>query len=253
MLETQSIKNSTTYELNPTQLLGSLDEVLQRDGFIIFICGGKEKGKTNLALLLAEWCFAFDYRKRISTNIDTQDFRIEAKITDLKTLESWLEEGGRKLFILDELGKHARRNRFMSSKNVGIMDLCQLIRHYDCGLIGCAPSEVFIDSKFLNTDILDAKIKKITQTTAKIDNFLLKDAYFLNDVPVTSIKYNSKDIAIFTEKPQIKLEDLPLCCRVSATYALTGSYKETLEQIPEITNPNQIRQNIIECLKKHHL
>jgi len=248
-----STKSSTTYEVNTSNILGSLDDVLQRDGFIIFICGGKEKGKTNLALLLAEWCHVFGYRKRVSTNIATEDFRMEKKITDLVTLKAWFEEGGRKLYILDELGKHLRRNRFMSAKNVDILDLCQLIRHYDAGLIGCAPSEDFIDSKFLNTDILDCKIKKITQATAKIDNYLLKESYFINDVPPTSIIYDSKDIAPFTEKPLVKLEDLPLCCRVSATYAITGSYKETLNSIPEINNPNQIRQNIIECLKSHHL
>lgn len=239
--------------LSPRQILGSLDDILRRDGFIIFICGAKEKGKTNLALLLAEWCFAFKYRTRITTNIKTEDFRLENKITDLQTLEKWLEGKGRKLFILDELGKHAGKNRFMSKKNVKIMELCQLIRHYDAGLIGCAPSEDFIDNKFLNTDVLDAKIKKITQATAKIDNFLLNESYFLNDVPTTSIKYDSKDIATFTEKPELKLEDLPMCCQVSTTYALTGTYKDVLNKFPRLNNPAQIRYYIIECLKKHHL
>ena len=205
-----------------------------------------------MALLLAEWCYTFGYKTRIASNIKAEGYMIEQQITDKQTLEKWLEESGQKLFIFDELGKHLRRNRFMTAKNVEILDLVQLIRHYDAGIIGCAPSENFIDSKFLNTDVLDVKIKKLSKKNAKIDNYLSKQSYFLNDIPKTSIEYDSKDIAAFTEKPLIKMEDLPLCCRVSQTYALTGTYKAVIDSLDEIDHPKQVQRNIIECIRKHH-
>lgn len=238
--------------INTRALLGSLDNILQKDGFIIFIEGAKEKGKTDFALLLAEWCYTFGYKTRITSNIKAEGYMIENQITDKQTLETWLNEKGQKLFVFDELGKHLKRNRFMSSKNVEILDLCQLIRHYDAGLIGIAPSSIFIDSKFLNTDVLDAKVKKFTKKTAKINNYLSKETYFLNDVPRTSIKFDSKDIAMFTEKPKVELDKLPLCCRVALVYAMEGTYKRVLEEIPEISHPEQVRQKLIKCIKKHH-
>lgn len=246
------MQNSTISNIDIGKIIGSLNTVLQKDGFIIYIGGPKEKGKTNLALLLAEICYIFGYRKRIATNIKVESYMFEPQITDYETLDSWLQSPGRKLYILDEAGKHIKRTRFMSSKNANIMDTLQLIRHYDAGFIGIAPSERFIDSKFLDTDILDVRIKKITQKRAKIDNNLLNDSYFFNDVPPTSLKYDSKDIATFTLKKVIPLDKLPLCCRVSQVYALEGSYQRVLDEIPELKDPKQVQRNIIQCIKKHH-
>lgn len=234
------------------QILGSIIEVLKRDGFIIYIGGPKDKGKTNLSLLLAEVCYLAGFRKRITTNIKVESYMFENQITDYETLDAWLKTKGRKLFILDEAGKHIKRARHMSSKNVNIMDTLQLIRHYDAGFIGIAPSERFIDSKFLDTDILDVRIKKLTRKRAKIDNYLLNESYFLNEIPPTSLRYDSKDIATFTLKKVIPLDKLPLCCRVAQVYALEGSYQRVLDELPEIKDPKQIQRNIIQCIKKHH-
>ena len=85
---------------------------------------------------------------------------------------------------MDEAGKHIRKSRFMTQKNILIMDTIQLIRHYDAGFIGIAPSESFINNNFLNTDILDAKIRKIKKDVAIVFDYLIKESYFLYGIPL---------------------------------------------------------------------
>ncbi len=137
-----------------------LETLLNLDGFILFIEGKKGRGKTNTAMLLNEICHAFQWRKHFATNIGTECYYMKY-IANYPELKRWLEnEHGKKIFTLDEAGKHVKRMRFMSEQNTQLMDLLQLIRHYDCGFIGVAPSSSFIDSNFLNTDILGRENKK---------------------------------------------------------------------------------------------
>jgi hypothetical protein len=204
--------------------LGKLDLILNRDGFVIFICGPKEYGKTDKALFLGEYCYIRDFRREISTNIQTESYMIEKQITSLPDLRDWLQTGGRKLFILDEAGKVIRKMGFMTKLNQEMMDILQLIRHYDAGFVGIAPSETFIDNNFLNTDILDAKIRKLSKTTAKVFDYLNQATYFLYDIPRTSIRFNSKDIAVFSHERQVILSELPLCCQIAYEYASGSSF-----------------------------
>jgi len=232
--------------------LGSLASILNRDGFIIFISGAKEKGKTDFALFLAECCFLLGFRKHIATNIKTDSYMVEAQITNLPDLRKWLRSSGRKLFILDEAGKHLPKMRFMTEKNIEIMELIQLIRHYDCGLIGIAPSDKFIDSNFLNTDIIDARIKKILKHKAIVKDYLHNETYFLLGIEKTSIKFNSKDIAEFSIHKKTPLDELPKCCAVARIYAQTGSYKAVSKAFNNMNN-KEIRRYLRKHLKHSEL
>ena len=176
-------------------------------------------------------------------------YLIEQQITDYETLENWLKEKGRKLFIHDELGKTVKKMRFMSDLNLLIMDILQLIRHYDAGYIGIAPNATFIDSNFMNTDILDAHIHKISQKRAIVFDNLNNSTYFLNCLPETTIEYNSKDIAIFERKRRIDLSILPLCCQVASAYAQTQSYEQVQKKFN--LNPNQVRRLILKHIREH--
>lgn len=201
-----------------------LADLLTQDGFILFISGGKEHGKTNTAMLLAEICFFAKLRPHIATNIGTECYYVK-QITNYPDLKDWLEkERGKKLFIMDELGKIMQRMGFATKTNRGLLDILQLIRHYDAGFIGIAPSVKFVDSNFLNTDLLDAHIKKIGKTVAKIRDNLHGNNYFFNEIPKTSIKHNGKDIAIFNmTKPQ-DINSLKDCCKAAKYYYQTGNY-----------------------------
>jgi hypothetical protein len=222
--------------------LGNLDPILQRDGFIIYISGGKEKGKTDFGLLLAEYCHLKGYRTKIGTNVETESYMIEKQITNLPDLKEWLKESKRKLFLLDEAGLSIPKLRFMSSMNIEIMKILQMIRHYDAGFIGIAPSTKNIDSTFMDTDILDAHIKKLSKQLAVVKDYLKNSTYFLYAIPRTSLNFNSKHIAEFTmEKPAI-LKDLPLCCQVAASYSSTGNMKQVGDAFK--LDPTQIRRLI---------
>lgn len=229
-------------------LLGWLDVVLDRDGYVIFICGGKEKGKTDFALFLGEYSFFMGYRTKIATNIkaETPDYSIR-QITNLPDLKEWLRGSGRKLFILDEAGMHVGKLRFMTQKNIEILKILQLIRHYDAGFIGCAPSESFIDNNFLNTDILDAKIRKLSKKKAKVYNYLHRESSFLFDIPPTSTRFNSKDIASFSMTKKTDLSAMQECCRVFYLYAQGYTFRDIGNTFDPPKNPKLVQ----DLMRKH--
>ena len=173
-----------------------LEALLKQDGFIIFIEGKKGSGKTNYAMRLIELCHKYNFRSEFATNIETKCDYVR-KIDNYPELEQWLRIGGKKLYVLDEAGKHIKKMRFMTDQNVKFMELLQLIRHYDAGFIGVAPSSSFVDSQFLNTDILDARIRKLSRVTAKVIDYTNHAIYTIHGIPKTSIRHNSKDIALF--------------------------------------------------------
>jgi len=217
--------------------------VLTRDGWIIFISGKKESGKTDFALKLAQYCYEILGRVKIATNIKTESYMIEKQITNLPDLEQWLKEKGKKVFILDETGKHIGRTQFMTRQTKLLFDILQLIRHYDCGFIGIAPSNSFVNKNFTNTDLLDLWIKKLSKHKAKIKNYLIRSKQWkITNIDKTSIWFDSKDIAEFTIRKNIALASLPLCCQVAKLYVEKGTYK----QIKNILGlaPEQIKREL---------
>lgn len=190
-------------------------DLLSQDGFVIFISGGKEHGKTNFSMLLNEYCFYAKLRKHFATNIGVSSYFIE-KLNTYPDLQTFLEKkSGLKTYTMDELGKILKRMGFATKKNQGLMDVIQLIRHYDCGFIGNAPSPKFVDSNFMNTDILDAHIRKISKNTAKVIDRLHGCSYFINDIPKTSIIHNGKDIATFLMEKPVDINSLKDCCKAA--------------------------------------
>lgn len=235
-------------QLMPPQLL----EILSKDGFIGFIKGGKEKGKTNLAMLIMEVCHEFKIRKHFATNIKTESYYV-SQITNKPDLDTWLKKNrGLKTFAMDELGKNLRKFGFASKKNQDLMDILQLIRHFDCGFIGMAPAGKFVDSSFLiPQDVLDFEIKKISWSTAKVIDYLHGEVYFWRDIPATSIKHNGKDIAKFDmEKPE-DLTDAPLCCKIASLAAKCNGAETSLASIgkPFGLNSEETKREIIKHLK----
>ena len=106
----------------PPQLL----DLLSQDGFTIFIRGGKEHGKTNLAMLICEICHELGLRKHFATNIKTESYYIK-QVANKPDLDTWLQKNrGLKTYIMDELGKNLRKFGFASKKNQDLMDVIQL-------------------------------------------------------------------------------------------------------------------------------
>jgi len=202
-----------TYEID----FSIWDHILKKDGFVIIIEGRRETGKTNVSLGIGEYCYLKGFRTKLATNIKTESYMVEKQITNLPDLKDWLLTHGKKLFILDEAGKHLRRSRFMSNKNIEIMDLVQLTRHYDCGFIFVASSERFLDSGVIDPDICDLFIHKFSWSYLEAENFISNTYDKICDIPATSIYYNDKDIADF--KLERSYEDLEKeCCKVALLY-----------------------------------
>jgi hypothetical protein len=224
-------------------------ELLNLDGFIFFVKGPKGKGKTNFALLLSEVCYGYKYRLHIATNIQCESYFIR-QITNWPDLEHWLKTThGKKLYILDESGEHMARMGFMTAKNRQFMNMLQKIRHFDCGFIGIAPSEKRVDSGFLNTDILDAQIKKISLTSAKVVDNTHNLCYFFTNLPRTSIKYNSKDLALFSMEKEEDENTMQDCCKAAKYYAQTGSLSNTGKFFSPPLISTQVKRLIIEHCK----
>ena len=155
-----------------------LIRLFKEDSAVIMMSGRKGFGKTSFSLSLGEEAYELGLITRIGTNIRTEDERVD-RIVNLPDLKTWLSQKGRKHFILDEAGQYLSRIRFMSKLNKMILDIIQLIRHYDATFIAVAPNEKFIDSNYLNTDILDCRIKKISLHFAQVKNYLTWQSYTL--------------------------------------------------------------------------
>lgn len=182
------------------------------------IFGRRGSGKTDFALLVAEILHKYGVIKEVATNIKiyTSSFIIE-RIDNLEDLEEWASSTtGRKLFILDEAGKTLRRRTPMSKVNVQWLDDLQILRKYRLSLIMVVPAEKYIDSATLGSDVLDAVVVKPNFKNPKIalyEDKLEETSARLWDVPRTSIKFDTWDIALFKrasskEKPKFKTKEL---------------------------------------------
>lgn len=222
--------------------------LFEQECAVIFIDGKKRSGKTNLGLRLLEDAGQEGLIDKMATNINTQKEGIE-QICYLDDLNKWLEGKGRKGFLLDELGKHLSRVRFMTELSKTLFDVIQLVGHFDCYFIGCCPTEGLIDKLFLNTDILDCKIHKRGRIKARVINYITGERYTMRDIPATSIPYNSKDIASFgTTNPKKSLEEfdkLPRCCQCANLYLVLRSYRKVAERM------NCTFQNVGQLMDAH--
>lgn len=205
-----------------------LSKLFKASSSITFIGGRRGFGKTSMALKLGEFALQDKLINKLGGNIRTYtpDPRLEY-IPYYDTLVNWLQTKGKKIYILDELGKNLNRMEFMTKTAKKILDICQLARKYDAHIIGIAPSARSVNKMYTDSDILDCKMIKLAIRIAKVSNRLTWSAYTMTAIRDTTIPFISKDIAIFEmESPKEKqtLEGMPLCCK---TFILFGKHRST--------------------------
>lgn len=223
-----------------------LRSLFEEESAVIMESGRRGDGKTDFALRIGEDALDEGLISRIASNIKTDDPRVD-NITNLPDLRTWLSRRGKKYFVLDEAGKILKRMGFMSKMNKMILDIIQLIRHYDGYFTAIAPSEAFIDSNYLNTDILDCKIKKVGLYFAEVKNFLTREVYTLTDIERTSIKFWSKDVATFTlEKPMNVAK-----FSVEEECAYNYGHGVSMDVIGEGLQPKKHRQQVARMIQKY--
>lgn len=225
-----------------------LARIFKQSSSIGFISGKRDDGKTALGFLLLETAKADGLLDKIAGNVRLHSESEVEYIPYYDRLQEWFKTKGKKGYLLDELGKHLNRMRFMTEKSKLIMDTCQLVRKFDAHLIGIAPSDDFINRLFLNTDILDYRMKKLSRKIAQVNNYVTRETYTITDIPNTNIPFITKDIAMFELKDPTKkgnLEELPQCCRASWLYLEHRS----LRKVGNIMNLSH--EEIRKLIKKH--
>jgi hypothetical protein len=191
----------------------------------IMILGRRETGKTDLSLLIAEIVYHFGIIKNIATNIKIYESEIPIdRVTNLQDLDLWARDHqGKKLYILDEIGKSVRRRTPMARLNISVIDRLQVLRKHKLSIIGIAPDQKYVDSSTLGSDMLDATFIKYNFENPKIAlfvDYLENQETEIRNLPRTGIHFDTWDSAPFTERnleqvPKFKDENLQLLWKYS--------------------------------------
>jgi len=185
-----------------------LKRLFQQSSSVSFIEGERDSGKTDFGCLLLETGKGEGIFDKIAANVATRNDPILEYICYFDRLEDWLKTPGKKAFLLDEMGQHLYRMSFMSRMAKKILAICQLVRKFDAHFIGIAPSADFVNKLFFNTDILDCRMKKLSRKICYINNRATRSRlYKIKRIRRTSIKFLTKDIALFGEKDPNKAKE----------------------------------------------
>lgn len=177
----------------------------------ILILGRRGTGKTDLALLFAEILYRAHIIKYIATNTKIIDspFPI-THIDNLEDLDYWGQtKKGRKLFIFDEIADAMSRRRPMARLTVELIKKFNKLRKHKLSIIATTISDSILDSAAMDQDLLDAVFNRpffpekhpIKCKIAYYNNFLTGESITLEDLPKTSVDFDSWDSSPFTEKP----------------------------------------------------
>lgn len=178
----------------------------------LLIMGRRDTGKTDMSLLIAETVYDNGILDHIATNIKIYGSPFEiTQINYLDDLQTWCKETrGKKLYILDEAGKSVRRRTPMSKINIQFLDQLQILRKYKLSLILIAPSDKYLDSVTLGSDVLDAQIVKPYYNNRKValyEDLLENYKIWFSSIPATSINFDTWDIAPFGKSnPEVKFK-----------------------------------------------
>jgi len=215
------VKESSVSKRTPLTLIRYL--FLRQTSAFLIILGRRGTGKTDFALLIAELLHRQRIIKHFATNIKIYEspFQIE-RITSLEDLKIWCRETpGRKLFIPDEYGKILRRRTPMSKLSIKLIDELQILRKFKLSTIAITVDEKYVDNVALGSDILDGYFLKPdykNQKFALYQDLLEYFDYEIHNIPGTQIRFDTWDVAPFTEfsqdrKPRFKDKDIELLWR----------------------------------------
>lgn len=197
-------------EVETEAFLYPFDQILKKLFSIptmVLIAGEWKTGKTDFALLIAERLLELGLVKKVGSNIETKDPRIEY-ITSLERLKYWLHmDKLRKLYILDEAGVHVPRRTPMKEKNIQAIQLLPEISKAHARLIVVTQDPDGIDSQFLNPVWLKAIFVKDSLKTARLISDQFETVIRLKDIPKTSIPFDPYAIAPFTLTEPFKVPE----------------------------------------------
>lgn len=186
---------------------------------IIFVTGRMGKGKTNFSLLLCELALMNRWVKHVATNIKVFDEKF-IYITSWNKLDSWLKSNRKKkLYNFDEASSNISRRTPLARLNRKIIDLAFKLRKYKAHLIVDAVSRGLVDSTFeAIPDLVLGEFRKISRHTAILYSPLFDEPMEIHNIPSTTVKFDTYDIAPFTLTCSDEELQMP-CCKVAKLYA----------------------------------
>jgi hypothetical protein len=204
--------------------------------------GRRESGKTDFMLEIMEILYNAEMIESFATNVKIYQspFPIE-HITSMPDLEAWCQTDPRKkLFGLDEAGKALRRRTPMAKLNIELIDNLQILRKYKLSTIMLAPADKYIDGASLGSDVLDGYYIKPEFKNPKIGlytDLLEKFTKHLKDIPPTSVKFDTWDVAPFTLKGK---KEPPKFNDSDKQMAYDWSHGKTWREL--VKNPNELNR-----------
>ena len=218
---------------------------------IVFITGRFGNGKTDFSLLIAEILLKHNVIKKFASNIKVLDAQNlpYTYITNLVSLKEWLyPKRIPKLFILDEAGINVDRRNPLGKLNRQIRYLGFLLRKFRGKLIFISQRSKDIESTFADTDIWLATFKKISKTEALLVSNVYDEPFYISDIPRTSIKFDTYDIAPFTTEPKYdELETQSFERKILYEWLECGSYGKVAKKHGLFTQ--QVKRIVLEQVK----
>jgi len=191
----------------PQDFLDILDDIYRAPASITTVTqiGGWKLGKTAFALLLGELLLDLKIVELIASNTYTDRFEF---IEDFTNLDIWLRKPRRKLYLFDEIVEAAQRRRAMSGINVQWVRKIPQLSKGRCQLIVITQSLRFSESAFSSPTFNRGLWTKLSLTTVQFENPRMYDEpYILENVPMTSVKFEPYEFATFNERGIVKTED----------------------------------------------
>ena len=164
---------------------------------IVLIYGNPDTGKTDFSLLISEILLENRIIHKVGTNIKTynaNNFRILKNTLELK---EFLNEPGRKLFCLDEAGIHLYGRDAMKKLNKYIVKTAFLCRKFKTCIHFILQDPNVIDKHILKSPLINCAIEKVDKKNAIFYSNVKQEIYVLNNIPRTSINFDTYDIASF--------------------------------------------------------
>lgn len=186
---------------------------VMQDSTFVIVFGRRGTGKTALALLTVEILYNLGLVKHVATNTKIYDSPFPIKhIDNLEDLRYWAKTNyGRKIFIFDEIADAMSRRRPMAHLTVELIKQFNKLRKYKLSITGTTISKSVLDSAAMDHDLLDAVFDKpffpknhpLACKIAHYTNFLTGEELTIEDLPNTTVNFDSYDASPFTEKPKI--------------------------------------------------
>ena len=225
-----------------------MEELFRYPAPIIIIEGRMGTGKTDFALFLAENLLYWNIIDEVATNIRVQHEKFR-HISSLAELEAWLKSSkSRKLFILDEAALYVDARNPLSAMNRKFRHFVFLLRKFNAKLIAIAQRSIDMESAV--RELCLATITKLSKKYAVITSDLLSEPVELFNIPKTTVKFDTYDIAEFRLFAGAEADDSEEA-RIFELYRQLKSYQKVAEFLGEGWTKSKVREYVLRYIQRH--